>query len=229
MQSRGGRRGPRRDCRVHAARSAGDRRSRVEAGARQVRPLPAESPDGPRHRRRAARRGVRAGGGGTVGRRSNLRRAISKSAVACGQTAKRHVEAPRDVRRRTQGRTSGGEGESRAALASRRPWLRRSNHPRTPSGDPRRKREFSSRPPARNKPDAIARKQDLPATAVISAVIDRPTTRRENRPITAATSNQPSAVQMSVKSATRFLFRHRPRPPGPRGRNRGRTSAHGVG
>src|SRR5262249_20592889 len=37
--------------------------------------------------------------------------------------------------------------------------------------------------------------------AVIAALIDQPTTRRENRSMTAATYSQPSAVQTYVKSA----------------------------
>ena len=42
--------------------------------------------------------------------------------------------------------------------------------------------------------------------AVICSLIDQPTTRRENKSNTTAKYNQPSAVQMYVKSATQRWF-----------------------
>ena len=49
-------------------------------------------------------------------------------------------------------------------------------------------------------------KASVTSCAVISAFIDQPTTRRENRSMTAATLSQPSAVQTYVKSAIHLRF-----------------------
>src|SRR4029079_16068694 len=66
-------------------------------------------------------------------------------------------------------------------------WLPRSEWCSSASGLPRRQ-------------IAITR-ASVTSCAVIAALIDQPTTRRENRSTTAATYSHPSAVQIYVKSA----------------------------